>query len=116
MNHYKRDNTMPEKDPATYEALTYLWIILLSCWGGLSSYIRKIKKGHIRFSITEVIGEMCVSAFVGILTFFLCEYASIPPVLSAALIGISAHMGSRAIFMAETVTENIVKKWTKLDD
>jgi len=103
---------MPEKDPFTYTLITYAGVILLSSWGGLVSYIRKIKAGKRCFSVAESIGEICISAFVGILTFFLCESMETPQVLSAALIGISGHMGSRAIFVMEELAEKIIKKWS----
>ena len=108
-------NTMPEKDPFTYTLITYAGVIFLSSWGGLVCYIRKIRTGMRRFSLAEFIGELCISAFVGILTFFLCESLKTPQVLSAALIGVSGHMGSRAIFIIEEVFESFIKKWAKHD-
>jgi len=91
---------MIEKDPLTYATVTYAWVVLLSIWGGVAGYIRRFKRDQ-RFSLVELIGELCISAFVGVLTFFLCEAANIPPVMSAAFVGISGHMGSRAIFLIE---------------
>ncbi len=106
-------NIMPEKDPFSYTMLTYFGVIALSSWAGLVSYIRKIRAGHCRFSVAEVIGEICISAFVGVLTFFLCESTEIAPVLTAAFIGISGHMGSRAILIIENILENLIKKGLK---
>lgn len=91
---------MIEKDPLSYTSLTYAWVILLSIWGGISGYIRRFKRDQ-KFSLAELIGELSISAFVGILTFFLCESAQIQPVMSAALVGVSGHMGSRAIYLIE---------------
>jgi len=107
---------MPEKDPLNYAVLTYVWIIGLSFWGGVSGYVRKLKQGHRNFSIAELVGEICISGFVGIVTFFICEAADIPPVLSAAIIGISSHMGSRAILMSERILERMAERWVKKDD
>lgn len=74
----------------------------ISIWGGVVNYYRKRKEGVIPcFSITEFVGELVTSAFAGLVTFFLCEAAKFDPMLSAALIAISGHMGSRAIFLAE---------------
>lgn len=93
---------MIEKDPTTYSLLTYLWVLGISTLGGIVSYGRKRRMNLIpRFSITELLGEMFTSAFAGLVTFFLCEAANIDPMLSAAMIAISGHMGSRAIFMLE---------------
>lgn len=94
---------MLEKDPSSYALITYIWVLGLSCWGGLAGYIRKLKAGEmVRFSLSELIGELVISAFVGILTFYLCESAQLNQVLSAALVGVSGHMGSRAMFAIES--------------
>lgn len=100
---------MPEKDPTTYGMLTYLWVALLASWGGVVGYIRKVNSGVIsRYSLTEFVGEVVTSAFSGMLTFWLCEAASIAPLVTAALVGISGHMGSRAIFGIERWAEKRV--------
>lgn len=97
---------MPEKDPFTYSFITYLWVIGLSSWGGIASYVRKVRGSIIaRFSIVELIGELAISAFVGVITFYLCNYAELDPALTAALVGVSGHMGSRAIFNIERVVQ-----------
>jgi len=101
---------MPEKDPLNYQLLTYGWVFILSTWAGIASYTRKIREGKRNFSFFQLVGEICISGFVGILTFFMCEAANIPQVMSAAIIGISAHMGSRAILMLETMTERLLQK------
>ncbi len=93
---------MPEKDPASYELLTYAWVIALSAWGGVANYIRKVKSGQAeKFSFMEVVGEIVISGFTGLLTFWLCESAGFDPRLTAVFVGISGHMGSRAIGIME---------------
>ena len=60
--------------------------------------IRKIKDGELPgFTFIELLYDIIVSGFVGVLTFFLCQYAGIDSMLSAVLIGISSHMGARAL-------------------
>lgn len=107
---------MPEKDPATYALITYGWVILLSILAGLASTIRKIRQGQMTFSLFGVIGEMCISAFVGIVTFFFCESLKLEPVLSAGIIGVCSHMGSRSIVLIEQIVNILVKKWIKNND
>ena len=103
---------MPEKDPLSYTLLTYAWVFALSLFGGFAGYLRKVKAGIIsRFSVHELLGELLISAFVGVMTFYLCDYAQIPGPLSAAFIGISAHMGSRAIFIFETAADRAFMKF-----
>lgn len=93
---------MPEKDPTNYPLITYAWVVLMASWGGLISFLRKRREGVVRaFNLTELIGELVTSAFVGIVTFLLCEWSGTPALLTAAFVGITGHMGSRALFMFE---------------
>lgn len=93
---------MPEKDPTNFSLLTYGWVFMLSMLGGAVNFIGKVKAGAARpWNFTEFIGEIITSAFAGVLTFYLCEWSGTPPLLTAALVGISGHMGSRAIFRLE---------------
>ena len=86
-----------EKDPTSYSLLTYAWVITLSAIGGIISYSKKAKA----FSIVEFTTEIITAAFVGVITFWLCEQALIDPLTTAALVGVSGHMGSRALYMLE---------------
>jgi hypothetical protein len=98
---------MPEKDPTNYSFVTYGWVMILSVWGGLVSFLRKQKAGKVRaFNITEFLGELMTSALAGLITFWLCEWSNTSPLLSAALIAISGHMGSRALFQFEAWAES----------
>jgi uncharacterized membrane protein (DUF4010 family) len=91
---------------------TMAWVLTLSTWGGVAGYVRKIKQGMTRrFSITELVGEIVVSSFVGIITYFLCKSSGIDETVTAAIVGVSSHMGSRAIYFLEVV----IRKKTGLD-
>lgn len=93
---------MPEKDPANYAFVTYLWVMVLSAWGGLASFIQKHRTGKVRaFNIMELVGEMIISVLAGIITFYLCEYAELDRLLEASLVAVSGHMGTRAIAQLE---------------
>lgn len=109
-NHSKQEDTdsrMPDKDPTAYQWITYLWVIALSVWGGAVNYIRKVRTGATRpFNFMELVGEIFTSGFVGVITFWLCEAAGFDQLVTAAIVGISAHMGSRALFMLERAVEN----------
>lgn len=100
---------MIDKAPMSYPLLTYLWVIGLSAWGGVANYIRKVRSGQSEhFSFLEVVGEICISGFAGVLTFWLCELGGMPPLLTAAFVGISGHMGSRGIALLE---DKFKRKW-----
>lgn len=93
---------MIEKDPTSYSLITYAWVFLLAILGGVVNFVRKLQQGHVRaFNFVEFIGEIVTSAFAGVITFWLCENAHMSPLLTAAFVGVSGHMGSRAIFMVE---------------
>lgn len=99
---------MMDKDPTSFTLLTYGWVWLLSCWGGVVTYIRKVRAGVIpRYSLMEFVGELCTSGFAGVLTFYLCQASSMSGTLTAVFVGISGHMGSRLLFLLE----NRLKKW-----
>jgi hypothetical protein len=90
------------KTVADYSLLTYLWVVAMSIWGGIASYVNKVRRGELQaWSLMELIAEVVVAGFVGMLTFWLCEASSINPLLTAALVGISSHMGTRALFQLE---------------
>lgn len=101
---------MLEKDPSNYSLITYAWVFLLAIFGGVVNWLGKVRRGAARyFNVAELLGEMATSAFAGIITFWLCEAADLHPLITAALIGISGHMGSRAIFKLERFIENRLK-------
>lgn len=93
---------MPDKDPTSYSMLTYAWVFLLAILGGVVNFMRKLNRGNVRvFNIVEFLGELVTSAFAGVIAFWLCENAGMSPLLTAAIVGMSGHMGSRALFMIE---------------
>jgi hypothetical protein len=109
-----KDQTMPdqlkalvEKSPETYALTTYMWVVGLSAAGGAVAFIRKYKAGHSRaFNVAEFVGECATSAFAGVMTFYLCEWSGISALATAAMVGISGHMGSRAIANLELFFES----------
>ena len=95
---------MLDKDPTSYSMLTYSWVIGLSALGGLVSWLRKLRDGKTRVcNLTELLGEIVTSGFAGVLTFWLCEASDINGLVSAAMGGISGHMGSRVIMQIEQI-------------
>ena len=102
MGGWQRGCDMPEKDPLNLGWLTYAWIAVLSMLGGLVAFLQKLKEGSVRvFNVVEFVGELCTSAFTGVVTYYLCEAAHFSAFLTAALVGISGHMGNRLLFLFE---------------
>ena len=100
--------------PTSYGWITYLWVLGLSVWGGVAGFLSKIKSGHARaFNLTEFVGEVTISGLVGIVTFFLCEWAGFNQLFTAAAVGVTGHMGSRAMMLFERIAEARLKEGSK---
>lgn len=87
-----------------------LWMIGISVAGGIVSFVQKVKAGKARpFNLVELAGEMFISAFVGIVTFWICKYYGVNEYLTAAGVAISGHMGARVLFIMENWIERKAK-------
>jgi cytochrome bd-type quinol oxidase subunit 2 len=96
--------------------LQNLWPTILmagvAMLGGYVNFRQKMKAGKVRgWNFAELIGEMVVSAFVGILTFWVCRGFEVNEYLTAAAVAITGHLGARAIFMVEQAVEKKVEGW-----
>lgn len=102
---------MPEKDPNNWSWLTYALLALWAAIGGLVSFRQKVVAGAARWlNLTELVGELATSAFVGLITGLICQWAGTPTPLTFALVGIAGHAGGRAIFWAEKVAQAFAEK------
>lgn len=103
-------------DPFSLKSLIpTLWMVAIAALGGVANFYQKVKTGKARaFNVMELIGEVLVSAFVGLVTFWICKGYGVNEWLTAASVAITGHMGSRAIFIAEQYLEN--KIGVKVDD
>lgn len=87
-----------------------LWMLGIAAAGGAVSFYQKVKSGKARaFNVAEFIGEIFTSAFVGLVTYWICKSYGVGEYLTAAAVAITGHMGSRAIFVAEQWIEKKVK-------
>jgi hypothetical protein len=96
---------MPLKDPTNYPIATYEWVIGISMLAGFVSFIEKMKLFRMKeftwwglfFMIVSLVCEAISSVFVGLMSFAICESYGIEQITSVAIVGLSAHMGTRAI-------------------
>lgn len=80
----------------------WLWSVFLCLLGGFVRFTQNIQAGHARaWNFTELIGEMAMSAFVGSLAYKGCLAFGVRPDLIPAIVGVTSHMGARALFKAE---------------
>ncbi len=81
--------------------LIYGWIIVLSMFGGLVAFIRRLNQQQepqpLNVIFWRLAGELIVSAFAGIITVLLCIYWNMPLVLIGVLAGVAGHLGGKAI-------------------
>lgn len=106
---------MPEKDPNNTaligeffkQLLPYLSTLFLSCWGGIVSYIQRLRIHRSHFNWKDLTFDLVISSFAGLLTHFFCEYSNVGGSMSAILIAISGHMGTRAIVSFEKMRDGI---------
>ena len=92
---------MPEKDPTTWTAATWLLALGMAFGGGIVNWYAKVRRGHTRaFNIIELIGEIFTSGFVGLGVFMLLA-AFEQPVGVCAAAGVGGHMATRLLFAIE---------------
>lgn len=88
--------------PGLDALVTYLGVLVVSGWGGVVSWIQRRRSGQARpFSFVELVGEIATSSFCGLIAFWLCQEAELSKYLTAAIIGVAGHMGSRGLFLLE---------------
>ena len=101
---------MPEKDPTTWSAATWVLAMLMAFGGGFVNWYAKVKRGHARaFNVVELIGEMFTSGFVGLGVFMLLAALGQPTGLCAAGAGVGGHMATRLLFACERALEAYIK-------
>jgi ABC-type sugar transport system substrate-binding protein len=97
------------KDPLSYPIKQYGFVLGMALMGGLVGWYAKVRKGEAQaWNITQLVGELCTSAFAGLLCFWLCELVGAPALLGACLVGVAGHMGTRAITAFEAYA---MKRW-----
>lgn len=97
------------KSPLDYSVRQYGFMLAVAVLGGLVSWWAKVRRGEAAaWNVMQLIGELCTSAFAGLLAFWLCEWSGAPPLLTAAMVGISGHMGTRAIAALEEIAQ---RRW-----
>lgn len=84
----------------------YLMAIVLSAWGGIVASLTRNRRR--KFSLRELLLDVVISSFVGILTHLLCRWANLDGYMSAILIAVSGHMGTRALAGFESLRDRVL--------
>lgn len=87
------------KDPLSYNWLTYLWVVVISGWGGFVRFINSMNDSRhdFRRSLLTLFAGLVTSVFVGVITFYACEVASFDKLTTAICVAITGHLGAEAI-------------------
>lgn len=95
-----------DRDPLDYPLKQYAFLLGVALLGGLVSWITKVRKGQAQpWNLMALTGELFTSAFAGLLMFWMCAAADVSPLITAGLVGIAGHMGTRAITELEKFAE-----------
>lgn len=87
--------------PFDVPVATYLWVVFWCVFAGVASFVRKLKEGRRPLILAELLGEIVVSIFVGMVTFWLGRGHGVPEFYLMAMVAVCSHMGSRALFLFE---------------
>ena len=87
-----------DRNPMDYTLRQYAFLLGVALLGGFVSWYAKVKSGQVAaWSVMHLVGELVTSAFAGLMTFWIAESMNSPQLVTIALVGISGHMGARAI-------------------
>jgi hypothetical protein len=84
----------------------------LATLGGFVSFCKKILQGG-KWKIGEFVAEVATSAFAGVVTFYLCQWAELSQLGTAAMVGIAGHSSSKAIAAFDDILTNVLSKVQK---
>lgn len=94
------------KDPLNYPLGQYGFILAVSLLGGLVGWWSKVRKGELHIgSVAALVGELTTSALAGLLTFWVCEYLELSPLLTGPLAGMAGYAGGRGLDWAEAAAK-----------
>ena len=99
------------KTPLSYSLQEYGIVLGTALLGGLASWRMKFRRGEIlAWNLSSLIGELCVSAFAGLVAFWLCEYFTLNPLLTSAIVGMSGHAGAKGLIWVESAGQKVLEK------
>ena len=99
------------KNPLSYSLREYGVMLGIAIMGGMVRWYIAVKKGEVAlWNLSSLIGEMMVSAFIGLLTFWICESLNLNPLLTPAVVGMSGHLGARGLVWLELAGKRFAEK------
>lgn len=104
------------KTPLSYTLQEYGIVLGTALLGGLASWWMKVRRGEVlAWNLSSLIGELCVSAFAGLVAFWLCEYFTLNPLLTSAIVGMSGHAGAKGLIWVESAGQKVLERKLGID-
>ena len=102
---------------ASDQRIAYMWVLVISVWGGIVNYVRRYKSsGDQKINVAELIGELFIAGFAGLLVYWGTDYYTVPGPLAAIMIATSGLMSGRTLQVAEALFERKIKERLNISD
>lgn len=109
---YLSDKVMPQDSISVFKqaidmgVLNFLTLVFISIWAGMVRYFSQLKGKAPTF--WGIALESFISGFVGVITALACASFELDFYLTAAVVGISAHNGTRSLtLIGEVITKKV---------
>lgn len=87
--------------------MEYGWLLIISVWAGTARYVNSLNGK--KPTMFGWLAETIVSGFVGVISAMICQYYQLDFMLIAAITGISAHNGTRSLYLFRNLLKNSIK-------
>lgn len=98
------------KSPLSYSLREYALVLGVALLGGTAGWVQRVKNGKADASISALVGELVISAFSGLITFWICESQGFSQLITAAAAGMAGHAGGTGISWLERVGKRYAEK------
>ncbi len=99
------------KSPLAYSLREYAVILGIALLGGFASWYSRVRRGQAELlNFSALVGELAVSAFAGLITFWVCESFELSPLITAAAAGMAGHAGGTGISWMERVGKRYAER------
>jgi len=98
------------KSPLSYSLREYGLILGIALMGGAAGWVQRVRKGEADASLPALVGELMISAFSGLITFWICESQGFSPLITAAAAGMAGHAGGTGISWLERLFKRYIER------
>ncbi len=96
------ENLPPNADQG-FSTSSALLAVAIAAWGGLVSYMQRLRTGKQRFSFREFFADITSSMLAGFIVYGLAKAVEFPEWGSVALTALAGHYGTRTIFLLRNI-------------